>query len=304
MKDPYSVIGVSKKASATEIKRAYHTLAKELHPDLNPGDTSVEKQFKEVSAAYNLLSDKEQRAKFDRGEINADGSPAFSNPFHSSANANHRGRSGANFSFNQGRPGFDNLFSDLFGNNTSYRGSPARGRNLSFVLKVSLEDVAKGVIRRVKISREKVLDVKVPRGTMDGQVLRLKGQGESGSLGAPLGDALVTINLKKHQLFTLNGYDIHLQVPIGLDEAILGAKLTVPTLYGKVALNVPKNTSSGLKLRLRGKGLSPIGKKAGDQIVYLNVVLPESTDPALEAFARQWKGGEGDRIRRKLRISE
>ena len=123
-------------------------------------------------------------------------------------------------------------------------------------------------------------------------------------MGAPLGDALVTINLKKHQLFTLNGYDIHLQVPIGLDEAILGAKLTVPTLYGKVALNVPKNTSSGLKLRLRGKGLSPIGKKAGDQIVYLNVVLPESTDPALEAFARKWKGGEGDRIRRKLRISE
>jgi len=303
MKDPYSVIGVGKNATVDEIKKAYRSLAKKLHPDVNPGDISVEKRFKEVSAAYRLLSDVEQRAKFDRGEIKPDGSPSYENLFRSNQGARHRSGSEGGFSFGQGGSDFD-LFSDLFGNHASQRRRPAKGRNLSSSLNVSLEDAAKGLKRRIKISGNKVLDVKVPPGTTDGQVLRLKGQGEPGILGGPVGDAMVTIRLDTHPFFTLNGRDIYLIAPISLDEAVLGAKITVPTIDGKVALSVPKNTSSGLKLRLRGKGLAPKGKKAGDLIVTLNIVLPDTVDSELEAFINKWSGGEGEKLRKKLGLND
>ncbi|HAA92014.1 MAG: molecular chaperone DnaJ [Rhodospirillaceae bacterium] len=306
MKDPYSVIGVGKSASPDDIKKAYRRLAKELHPDLNPDDKVVEQRFKEVSAAYNLLSDPEQRAKFDRGEINADGSAAYENAFHRAYSQG--GGQTHEFNFGQGGANFDDIFSDLFGQGRARqqrtRQRSVKGRNVSYTVRVSFEEAAQGAKRRIKLFDEKMLDVKVPAGTTDGQVLRLKSQGMRGIGGGSAGDALVTIQVDKHPLFTLDGHDIHLTVPITLDEAVLGAKITVPTVGGRVSLNVPEGTSSGAKLRLRGKGLASKGTKAGDQIVTLNIVLPEEADEELKKFAKKWSRGDGAGVRKKAGLDD
>lgn len=306
MKDPYSVIGVAKTASADDIKKAYRKLAKELHPDVNPGDKAVEQRFKEVSAAYHLLSDPEQRAKYDRGEINADGSQAYENAFHRAYGQGGDGGGGFEFNFGQGGADFDDIFSDLFGRGGRQRArrQSVKGRDVSYTVRVSFEEAATGAKRRIKLFDEKMLDVKVPAGTVDGQVLRLKGQGMGGFGGGAAGDALVTIQVDPHPLFSLDGRDIHLTVPITLDEAVLGAKITVPTVAGKVALSVPEGTSSGAKLRLRGKGLAPKGKTAGDQIVTLNIVLPEEADDELKKFAKKWARGDGAGLRKKAGLGE
>jgi DnaJ-class molecular chaperone len=300
MKDPYSVLGVAKSASADEIKKSYRSLAKELHPDVNPGDKIVEQRFKEVSAAYHLLSDNEQRAKFDRGEIQADGSPAYENAYHRAPG--HAG-GGGGFDFNRDSGNFDDIFSDLFGQNRAQggrtRSQSRKGQDVTYTVRVSFVDAAIGTKRRIKLFDEKMLDVKVPAGTMDGQTLRLKGQGMRGMGSGVAGDALITIQVDPHPMFTLEGRDIYVTVPITLDEAVLGAKITVPTIGGKVTLSVPSGASSGTKLRLKGKGVVGKGKAVGDQFVTLKVVLPEDPDEDLKKFAKKWAKGDGDELRQK-----
>ena len=299
MKDPYSVLGVTKSDSADKIKKAYRALAKELHPDLNPGDQLVEQRFKEVSAAYHLLSDPEQRAKFDRGEIQADGSPRYENAYHRASGQAGSGTGGFDFNFSRDSGNIDDIFSDLFGRHRGRSRQTRKGQDVSYTVRVSFIDAAKGAKRRIKLFDEKMLAVKIPPGTTDGQTLRLKGQGMLGMGGGASGDALVTINVDPHPIFSLEGHDINATVPITLDEAVLGAKITVPTIDGKVSLSVPSGASSGTKLRLKGKGVAIKGKAVGDQFVTFNVVLPDDPDEELQKFAKKWAKGDGDEIREK-----
>ena len=303
MKDPYSVLGVAKSVSADEIKKSYRALAKELHPDLNPGNQVVEQRFKEVSAAYHLLSDPKRRAKFDRGEIQADGSPGYENAYHRASGQAGDGTGRFDFNFNRDSGNFDDIFSDLFGRNRAQggrtRSQSRKGQDVTYTIRVSFVDAAKGTTHRIKLFDKKMLDAKVPPGTADGQTLRLKGQGMHGVGGGAAGDALVTIHVEPHPIFTLEGRDINVTLPITLDEAVLGAKITVPTIDGKVSLSVPSGTSSGAKLRLKGKGIAGKGNTVGDQFVMLKVVLPDDPDEELTKFAKKWAKGDGDEIRRK-----
>ena len=294
MKDPYTVLGVQKSASDADIKSAYRKLAKELHPDVNPGDDKVEQRFKEVSAAYNLLSDKEKRAKYDRGEINADGSPRFDSAFHraySQADAG-RGAGPGTGGFNFSGGDFEDLFSDLFGrarrSGTAHTGT-VQGQDVQYSLQVSFAEAARGVRRRVTLYDGKSIDVAIPPGTEDGQTLRLKGQGMPGLSGGGAGDAFILVQVQDDPMFRREGRNIHVTVPVTLDEAILGGKIQVPTIDGKVSVTVPAGSNTGSRLRLKGKGVA--GKRGGvqgDQIVHLEVVLPDKPDAELRKFIQEW----------------
>ena len=296
MTDPYKVLGVSKSAGADEIKAAYRKLAKKLHPDLNPGDPDVERRFKEVSQAYGIIGDAEKRKRFDRGEIDASGqetAPAGSGYYRSYAG----GHEGAKYSRSDFGPEFDvqDLFSDLFGQ----RG-PRRGADVSYTIKVNFLEAALGAKKRVRLADGKTLDISLKPGTEDGQTLRLKGQGQPGRNKGPAGDALVRVEVSPHRFFVRRGRDIHLELPVTLKEAVLGASVTVPTIHGKVTLKVPAGANSGRTLRLRGKGLpAGAGKPAGDQFVKLSVVLPDKPDAALRTFVEGWAGVEKQDPRRK-----
>ena len=290
MKDPYSVLGVGKSASQDEIKKAYRKLAKALHPDLNPDDEAVEKRFKDVSAAYNLLSDSAKRAKYDRGEINADGAPRYDSAFHR-AYSKAGEQPGGGFDFGGGGD-FEDLFSDLFGRarrGGSGRGGRVKGRDVEYTVQVSFAEAARGVRRRIALYDGKSLDVTIPPGTEDGQTLRLRSQGMPGLGGGPAGDAYVTVQVQEDTRFKRQGRDILVTVPVTLDEAVLGGKITVPTIDGKVSVTVPPGSNTGSRLRLKGKGVP--GKRGGgrgDQIVYLEVVLPDRPDEELRSFLQGW----------------
>ena len=292
MKDPYSVLGVGKSASQDEIKKAYRKLAKELHPDLNPDDEAVEKRFKDVSAAYNLLSDSAKRAKYDRGEINADGTPRYDNAFHRAYSKAGEQTDGG-FDFGGGGSDFEDLFSDLFGrarrSGGGGRGGRVKGRDVEYTVQVSFAEAARGIRRRITLYDGKSLDVTIPPGTEDGQTLRLRSQGMPGLGGGPAGDAYVTVQVQEDTLFKRQGRDIHVTIPVTLDEAVLGGKITVPTIDGKVSVTVPPGSNTGSRLRLKGKGVP--GKRGGgrgDQIVYLEVVLPDRPDEELRSFLQGW----------------
>lgn len=277
MRDPYQVLGVDRAATPDAIKKRYRQLVKELHPDLNPGDTIVEQRFKEVSSAYDLLSDPDKRAKFDRGEIDAEGNPRG---FHGGGfrrNARARGSAGFNTS---------DIFEDLFGRG----GFKTKGADVSYTLTVSFLEAARGTTKRMGLSDGRSIEVKVPPGTEDGQTLRLKGQGLSGMGGGPAGDAMVQVLVDPHPHFTRSDTTIHLDVPITLKEAVLGAKIEVPTIDGRVSVSVPPGANTGTTLRLRGKGL--INRRTaqrGDQLVRLKLVLPEPMDPELKRFVEKWQ---------------
>lgn len=286
MRNPYQTLGVKPGASSDEIRKAYRKHAKKLHPDLNPGDKQAEGRFRELSAAYDLLSDPAKRARFDRGEIDAEGHEIFSH----AANARGAGFGGGpgnvHFSFGGGGGAediFEHLFSQQFAGARSH--GPARGEDLRVKLAVDFADAALGAVRRVSVGGRS-LDVGIPAGLNDGQVLRLKGQGQPGPGGGPAGDLLVEVNVRPHRMFTRKGDDIHLDVPVTLGEAVLGGKVPVPTLTGKVMLNVPAGANSGTMLRLKGKGI-----KGGDQYVTLRVTLPERPDDDLIDFVRRWSAG-------------
>lgn len=299
-KNPYSVLGVPASATDAEIRAAFRTLAKKHHPDRNKGDKSSEEKFKEVSAAFDIVGDADRRRKFDAGEIDADG----------------RDRAGGGFrSWNQGAGGpapgyppgytggfankgdFDDLgdiFADLFGRGRTggAQAGAMRGRDMKYGLEVDFLDAARGGAKRVTMPDGRQLDVTLPAGVEAGQTLRLKGQGEPGVAGGPPGDVLVEIGVRPHPLFEREGDDIHIEAPITLSEAVLGGKITAPTIAGDVSITVPKNSSSGAVLRLKGRGVAREGRPAGDQYVKLKIVLPEGGDADLEAFIRGWRGGE------------
>lgn len=309
MRDPYQVLGVSSSASPEEIKAAYRKLARTLHPDLNPDNALAEEQFKEASAAYDLLSDPAKRGRFDRGEINADGSPRA--PFGGRAKA---GAAGAGRAGSQGRRswsfdsmfGEDDLFSDIFSRASKGPGgrqntAPQRGADANYRLHISFEEAALGCTRAVSLTNGKKVTVKVPPGSEDGKILRLKGMGAPGSLGGADGDALVELRLKPHPLFTRDGQDVIAEVPVTLAEAVLGEKIMVPTIDGRVQVTIPEGSNTGTTLRLRGKGLPPAteGGERGDQLVRLKIVLEDPADPKLKSLVKKMKTG-GESLRSKL----
>ena len=282
MKNPYVVLGVASSASQDEIKAAYRKLAKELHPDMNPGDTIVEQRFKEVTAAYDMLSDEGKRAQFDRGEINPDGSPRMDGMF----------RGGFNPAGGRGGADFEDLVADLFGRRRRPR--QTKGQSITYSVRVPFLEAVRGGVQRVRLHDDTTVNVNIPAGTSDGDSLRLKGRGMPGAGGGPNGDAFVEIQVDPHAYFARDGLDIRVDVPISLMEAVLGAKVNVPTIHGTVAVTVPAGSSSGQVLRLKGRGIAKSGKK-GDEFARLMIQLPEKMDPKLKEFVRSWtKQGDYD----------
>jgi DnaJ-class molecular chaperone len=285
--DPYKVLGVNKDASAEAIQKAYRRLAKKLHPDLNPGNKKAEEQFKEVSAAYALLSDPEKRARFDRGEIDASGQERPQQRYYRDFADRGASRS---YTSDAGFADFadEDLFAEIFGRrgraNLRMRGADAR-----YQLEVDFLDAINGAKRQITLPDGEALEVTIPPGTRDGQVLRLRGKGRPGSGGGAPGDALIEIAVRPHPLFTRKGDDIHVELPISLDQAVLGGRVTVPTPSGPVTMSVPKWSNSGSMLRLKGKGVPRRGGASGDEFVTLKVMLPERPDPELEKVIAQWR---------------
>jgi DnaJ-class molecular chaperone len=303
--DPYTTLGVARTATEADIKKAYRKLAKELHPDRNKDNPKASEKFSQVTQAYDLLNDKDKRARFDRGEIDGDGNPAA--PFGFGGGGPQGGfRPGsANFEFGGGDDGsgFSDLFDGLFGGGRrggggfsgGFGGRPQpKGANIAYRLAVSLTDTATLAQQRITLADGKTIDLKLPAGVENGTQMRLSGKGQPGPGGA--GDAIVTIEIQPHRFFTRDGDDLRLDLPVSLSEAVLGASIRVPTADGAVMLTVPKGSSSGKVLRLKGKGFHRKGGGRGDQLVTLMVDLPVDDD-ALVEFVQGWK----DRDRRNPR---
>ena len=287
MKDPYETLGVSKTATADDIRKAYRKLAKKYHPDLNPGNKAAEASFKDIGAANDLLSDPDKRARFDRGEIDAAGDPRQERPtYRSYADAGAGG--GARYS-GGGEAPFGDIFADLFAQSHARSTRPMRGRDASYSLAVDFVDAITGAQQRLTLPDGRTLDVRVPPGMEDGQTLRLRGQGGEGANGGPAGDALITVQVFPHPVFRRDGDTIHVELPVTLKEAVLGGRVTVPTVTGSVTMSVPPRSDTGAVLRLRGRGVPARGgQAAGDQLVTLKVVLTDADD-ALAEFLRTWQ---------------
>ena len=294
--DPYSVLGVARTASPDDISRAFRKLAKELHPDVNPNNKAATERFKKVSTANELLSDADKRRKFDRGEIDASGEPRRGYQTHGAPyGAGARRPSGPGDDF-----GVGDIFDGLFGNRS--RGPTAmRGQDLRYTLEVDLLEAVTGTKKRVTLPDGGVLDLSVPEGVEDGQVLRLKGKGAGAMRGIEPGDALVEIRVRAHTDFKRVGDDLVMELPISLDEAVLGAKIEVATATGRVQLTVPKGTSSGRVFRLKGKGVTNRATgNVGDQLVTVRIVLPEKIDDGLAYFLSEWREKNGYDPRKKV----
>lgn len=293
MRDPYDILGVANTSSADDIKKAYRKLARDHHPDRHQGDPKAADRFKDISAAYGLLSDPEKRRRFDAGELDAQG------------NEKRRPRGWGNGWGPGGAAGQRSPFEDLFRHHRAKAGfggaqrTPIKGANVSYTLKVKFLDAARGAKRQVSMTNGKHFYVTVPAGTQDGQVLRLKGQGMSGTGGAPAGDALVEVQMTADDTFTRDANDIMVEVPITLDEAILGGKIDVPTIDGTVTMAIPAGANSGTKMRLKGRGIAPPKGDPGDQYVSLTVVLPEKPDTELTDFVRGWAEKNPYRVRKR-----
>lgn len=297
--DPYSTLGVARSATEKEIKSAYRKLAKELHPDANKDNPRAADRFSDVTRAYDLLSDKDKRAQFDRGEIDMDGNPTMG--FGYGPGAGHRGFRGSE-GFGSEQVDLGDIFEGIFGGRAgrsggfgggAARGAP-RGATVQYRLNVSLLDAATLAPQRITLSDGKTIDLKLPAGVEDGTQMRLAGKGEPGPGGS--GDALVTIQIQPHPFFRREGDDIRLDLPVKLDEAIRGAKVKAPTVDGAVMLSVPAGSSSGRTLRLKGKGFTRKDGSRGDQLVTLEVVLPEA-DADLARRLEGWSDGRDVRAR-------
>ncbi|MFP3944769.1 MAG: DnaJ C-terminal domain-containing protein [Alphaproteobacteria bacterium] len=322
MRDPYEVLGVERRASAADIKAAWRRLAKQCHPDRAPGDDRLAERFHEISAAYEFLRDERKRRRYDAGEIDANGRRRrFGNwefdeprgPGHEVWKAGFAGRAGqespANgretadlhfkFSSSEREEAFrsQGIFSELFG---TRRGAPRmrrRGADVTYRLDVSFEEAACGAIRRVRLPSGRRLDVRIPAGAESGHEIRLDGQGEPGPGGGAPGDARIVIRVEPHALFRREGRNVHSELNVGVAEAVLGAKVTAPTIHGPVSLTVPPGSNTGTVLRLKGKGISPApeegrdGGPAGDHFVTLHVMLPDPDDAEFEELVRRWARG-------------
>jgi DnaJ-class molecular chaperone len=310
--DLYQRLGLKRGASEADIKKAYRSLAKQLHPDRNKDNPKAAERFAQVTSAYDLLSDKDKRARYDRGEIDEEGNPKM--PFGSGFGGYSQGAGGQ---AGQPPPGFENfnfggadagdlsdLFEGLFGgaqggrggggfSGFRQRGRPAqKGADIAYRLRVPFEDAVALKPQRITLGDGKTIDLKLPPGLEDGTKIRLAGKGHEGPAGR--GDAIVTIEIGPHRLFTRDGNNIRLALPVTLKEAVLGAKVKVPTPEGPVMLTVPKGTSSGKVLRLKGRGFTAKDGKRGDQLVSVEITVP-ADDAELEKFAQKWSGGGNPR---------
>ncbi|MBV9571727.1 MAG: J domain-containing protein [Alphaproteobacteria bacterium] len=307
MRDPYDILGVSKGASEADIKKAFRSLAKKHHPDTKGGDATAQKKFQEISGAYDILGDKEKRAKFDRGEIDASGNPRGFDPrSHGGFEGNpFGGRGGFQHTWSGGETaeGFhpEDILSELFGGGGGGGGRRRRarpGETYEMSVTVSFADAAKGGTRRVYMPDGREVDVRIPVGLRDGQQIRLKGQGGEGRNGGPRGDILLNVAVSPHPYLTRDSNDLRMDLPITLQEAVLGGKITVPTLTGSVALSVAANSNSGTVLRLKGKGIPAHGNEAaGNLYVKLVVALPDGADAELRKFAESWTANYNPRAK-------
>lgn len=291
MADPYKTLGLSKTASQDEIRKAYRKLAKETHPDLNPGNAEAERRFKEIAAANDILSDPDKRKRFDAGEIDESGAEMPERRYYREyAEADpgmryaRRAAPGAGNGF-----GADDVFADLFGGGGSAR-FRAAGSDVHYSLEIDFLDAVNGTHKVVAMPDGKTLDINIPAGLRDGQTLRLKGQGRPGHGGEPAGDAYVDVIVRPHADFKRDGHDIRSVLPISLGEALNGASVRASTVDGAVDVKIPKRAKSGTTLRLRGKGV-PHGKggSRGDHMIELLIVPPENPDDALAAFMAEWE---------------
>lgn len=296
--DPYAILGVAKSATEADIRRAFRKLAKELHPDLNPTNrVGTEERFKKLSSAYELLSDPQKRRAFDRGEIDSHGEPRRDGSRRYAGGAAQGARAGARTGFEEFDVG--DVFSDIFGGTRSGRagarsGFSVKGPDVRYTLEIDFLEAASGTKKRVTLPEGGVLDLSIPPGVGDSQVLRLKGKGASGFGAADRGDALVEVRVRPHAQFQRSNDDILLEVPISIDEAVLGAKIEVPTIGGRVQLSIPKGTNSGRVFRLKGKGIKCAGRsEAGDQLVTVRIVLPDTIDDSLAYFFSEWRQKNG-----------
>jgi DnaJ-class molecular chaperone len=296
--DPYQELGVSRSASQDDLRKAFRKLAKQHHPDANPGNKTSEEKFKRVTAAFDIVGDPDKRAKFDRGELDADGReshPGF------------RGGAGGGGGFGRGGPtmgpdiDLSEIFGDMFGGGMGGRGpgrgfggAPQRGQDVRARLDIDLEDAILGAKRRIAFSDGRTLDVAIPAGAADGQVLRLKGQGAPGHPGrdgraAPAGDALIELSIRPHPVFRREGEGLVMDLPVSAPDAILGGKVEAQTPEGPVTLNIPAGSNSGSTLRLKGRGLAVAPGKRGDLLARIVVTLPDKPDPELIRFAESWR---------------
>lgn len=306
--DPYQELGASRTASADELRKSFRKLAKELHPDRNPGDAKAEERFKRVSAAFDLLGDPDKRAKFDRGEMDADGREIHRGFDPRGPGGGGMGGGFGGAGFGGGGPGgsggfgarfegadLDDILGDMFGRGGGGaggggpfggRGFSPKGQDVRSRLEIDLEEAVRGGSKRVSFPDARELNITIPKGAHDGQVLRLKGQGRPGRGGAPAGDALVELTVRPHPVYRAEGADLHMDLPVSLPDAVLGAKVSAPTPDGEVSLTVAPRSSSGAVLRLKGRGgVDAETGRRGDLFARLMIALPEGPDPELERFA-------------------
>ncbi|MDJ0278331.1 DnaJ C-terminal domain-containing protein [Sphingomonas sp. 2R-10] len=308
MADPYATLGVARGATEADIKKAYRKLAKELHPDRNKDNKAASDRFSKVTQAYDLLTDKDKRARFDRGEIDGDGNPASPFGFGTGGGGGggFRPGPGGRGGFDMGAEGQGGDFSDIFEGLFGGRGAPGggggfasgfgrraqpKGGNVAYRLKVPFEDAATLSPQRITLADGKTIDLKLPAGVDTGTQMRLSGKGDPGPGGA--GDAIVTVEVQLHRFYTRDGDDVRVDLPINLAEAVLGAKVRVPTVEGAVMLSVPKGASSGKTLRLKGRGFHRKDGTRGDQLVTLMIDIP-ADDAALAGFVEAWDGRDTD----------
>jgi DnaJ-class molecular chaperone len=300
MADLYSQLGVARGASEADIKKAYRKLAKELHPDRNKDNPAASERFNRVTQAYDILTDKDKKARYDRGEIDESGNPRAPFGFGGGAGSGPGGfrrPNGSEFEFGGETADLSDLFEGLFGGATRRGGGgfanfgrrsapPQKGADTSYRLAVGFEDAAALKPQRVTLAGGKTVDIKLPKGVDEGTKIRLAGQGQSGPGGN--GDAIVTIAILPHRFFRRDGDNIRLDLPVSLDEAVLGAKVKVPTVEGPVMVSIPKGSTSGKVLRLKGRGFTSKGGVRGDQLVTLMVDVP-ADDPELARFVEGWR---------------
>ncbi|MGV9008659.1 DnaJ C-terminal domain-containing protein [Brevundimonas sp.] len=294
--DPYKELGVSRTASADEIKKAFRKLAKELHPDKNPGNKTADERFKRITAAFDLVGDAEKRAKYDRGEIDADGREQFRGGGFGGAGGGRAGNPFGQGGGPQAGAGFENIdldeiFGGMFGGGAARGGRGGagtgyapKGQDVRATLEISLEDSISGNTRRIQFSDGRTLDVSIPKGAADGQTIRLKGQGAAGR-GGVAGDALIEMKIARHPTFVRDGADLTMDLPVTLYDAVLGGKIPVRTPEGTVSMTIPKGSNSGKVLRLKGRGAFADGKR-GDLLAKLMIMLPETEDAALTNLAQ------------------
>lgn len=284
----YNVLGVKTDATQTAIKKAYRALAKKHHPDLNPGNKMSEETFRKAQTAYDILSDEEKRRRYDAGELDADGQETHREFYHeyATADAGHPYSSTANVE------DFGDVFSSIFGAQQRDNGSAhlrIRGGDIGYKMEVTFLEAANGAKKRITMPDGKSLNIAIPVGHRDGQMLRLKGKGMPGHGGGDNGDAIIEVHTKSHRIFRWNGPDILVNLPVAIDEAILGAQVRVPTIRGSVNMSIPAGSNTGDILRLKGKGIEASGKrKGGDQLVTISIVLPKNADETLHDFVEGW----------------